>query len=88
MHPNGSRDQFNFANELMCVNRGLRRSGVIEEVKGECYDGGEREENSLMLFTSHSVVKCVSLNRYYYNFELPVPCSIENGYVVFMSTVE
>ena len=48
MRPNGSRDQlYNFANELICVKRGLRRRGVIEEVKEECYDGGEREGNNI-----------------------------------------
>ena len=52
MHPNGSRDQFNFANELMCVKRGLRMRGVIEEVKEECYDGGEREGNYIKGITT------------------------------------
>ena len=41
-----------------------------------------------MLFTGHSVVKCVIPNIYYYNFELLVPCSIESSYFVFISTVE
>ena len=47
MHPKGSRGQFNFANELMCVKRGMRRRGVIEEVVEECYNGGERDGNNI-----------------------------------------
>ena len=37
--------------------RGLRRMGAIEEVKEECYDGGEREGNTIKgIHTEFNVV--------------------------------